>query len=113
MKFQSVLIVTYGRSGSTLLQGILNSIPGCLIRGENYAFCEGLYLSYKSYLRTQREQGGDPTTADVSSPWYGALHLDADQYAADMGALVRAHLTRGVPPGTKLECVGFKEIRYL
>jgi hypothetical protein len=30
-----LFIVTYGRSGSTLLQGILNSTPGVLIRGEN------------------------------------------------------------------------------
>src|SRR5688572_1085508 len=30
-----LFIVTYGRSGSTLLQGVLNSIPGYLIRGEN------------------------------------------------------------------------------
>ena len=28
-----VFICTYGRSGSTLLQGVLNSIPGYLIRG--------------------------------------------------------------------------------
>lgn len=113
MKFQSVLIVTYGRSGSTLLQGVLNSIPGCVIRGENFNLCEGLFLSYKAYLRTQQEHGSDSTTADASSPWYGALHLDVDQYVADMGAMVRAHLTRGVPSGTKLDCVGFKEIRYL
>jgi hypothetical protein len=113
MNFQSVLIVTYGRSGSTLLQGILNSIPGCLIRGENFNFCEGLFLSYKAYLRTQQEHGGDPTTSDASSPWYGALHLDADQYMADMGAMVRAHLTRGVPAGEQPKCMGFKEIRYL
>ena len=29
--------MTYGRSGSTLVQGLLNSIPGYLIRGENSA----------------------------------------------------------------------------
>lgn len=113
MNFQSVIIVTYGRSGSTLLQGILNSIPGCLIRGENFNLCEGLFLSYKSYRRTQQEHGSDPTTSDASSPWYGALHMDADQYVADMGAMVRSHLTRGIPAGQQPQCVGFKEIRYL
>ena len=30
-----VFVMTYGRSGSTLLMGILNSIPGWLLRGEN------------------------------------------------------------------------------
>ena len=48
MKFDSVLIVTYGRSGSTLLQGILNSIEGCLIRGENDNFCFALYQAHQS-----------------------------------------------------------------
>lgn len=113
MNFQSVLIVTYGRSGSTLLQGILNSIPGCLIRGENFNLCEGLYISYKAYARTQAEHGSDQSTSSPSSPWYGALHLDAEQYVADMRAMVLSHLTRGVPAGQKPQCVGFKEIRYL
>ena len=30
-----VFVMTYGRSGSTLLMGLLNTIPGYLIRGEN------------------------------------------------------------------------------
>ena len=30
-----VFVVTYGRSGSTLLQNVLNTIPGYCIRGEN------------------------------------------------------------------------------
>lgn len=37
-RFGSILVITYGRSGSTLLQGILNSIDGILIRGENHNF---------------------------------------------------------------------------
>ena len=32
--FGYLFVVTYGRSGSTLLMGLLNSIPGYLIRGE-------------------------------------------------------------------------------
>jgi hypothetical protein len=34
-RFPNIFVVTYGRSGSTLLQGVLNGIPGFLIRGEN------------------------------------------------------------------------------
>lgn len=112
MKFRSLLIVTYGRSGSTLLQGILNSIPGCLIRGENYSLCEGLYRSYRAYLRTQQKIT-DEDTLSPSSPWYGAAQLDAQRYIADLRAMLLSHLTLGVPRGTQLQCVGFKEIRYL
>jgi hypothetical protein len=32
----SVFIVTYGRSGSTLLQSMLQTIPGIHLSGENY-----------------------------------------------------------------------------
>lgn len=46
-RFGSVLIITYGRSGSTLLQGILNSIPGYLIRGENENLMAHFYNAYK------------------------------------------------------------------
>lgn len=114
MKFQSVLIVTYGRSGSTLLQGILNSIPGCLIRGENFNVCLGLYQSYTAYLQTITHEQASNTNSDTpSSPWYGALHLDADQYLADMRTMVLSHLQRGISSGTQIQCVGFKEIRYL
>ncbi|UCV16550.1 hypothetical protein [Quatrionicoccus australiensis] len=53
MKFKSILVVTYGRSGSTLLQGVLNTLPNVLIRGENHDFCWGLYLAWKSLIQTK------------------------------------------------------------
>jgi len=60
MNFPSVLIITYDRSGSTLLQGILNSIDGCLIRGENNGFCLHLFLAQQ---HPERHSNG---------VWYGA-----------------------------------------
>jgi hypothetical protein len=33
LKFNYIFIVAYARSGSTLLQGIINSIDGVVIRG--------------------------------------------------------------------------------
>src|SRR6056297_391020 len=32
---KSVFVVTYGRSGSTLVQNLLNGLPGACVRGEN------------------------------------------------------------------------------
>jgi hypothetical protein len=113
MNFRSVVIVTYGRSGSTLLQGVLNSIPGCLVRGENYNLCLGLYDSYSAYLRTQVEKKFEPSTESPVSPWYGANHLDAERYLADLRAVVQSHLSLGIPEGERPQCIGFKEIRYL
>lgn len=46
-----LFVVTYGRSGSTLVQGLLNSIPGYLIRGENRGV---LYRLYQYHSRSRR-----------------------------------------------------------
>ncbi len=59
-----LFIVTYGRSGSTLLQGILNSIPGYLIRGENRAALFHLY----SLREHPRHREGDPDPAEAARP---------------------------------------------
>ena len=42
-----VVIITYGRSGSTLLQSLLNSIDGVHISGENGGIINQLYYTYK------------------------------------------------------------------
>ncbi|MHB1068086.1 MAG: hypothetical protein ACYC2Z_11785 [Candidatus Nanopelagicales bacterium] len=38
-----VTVVTYGRTGSTVIQAALNALPGVVVRGENYAAMRGLY----------------------------------------------------------------------
>ena len=51
-----IFIVTYGRSGSTLLQGILNSIPGYLVRGENRQALRHLYAFHTAAVQERRRQ---------------------------------------------------------
>jgi len=110
MNFDSLLIVTYGRSGSTLLQGVLNSIPGVLVRGENHNLCHGLYRSYRALSESKRQFGGD-FSRKVEHPWYGSALLDADRFLADARTLVMNQLLQG-PEAQGARCVGFKEIRY-
>jgi hypothetical protein len=112
MNFQSVLIVTYGRSGSTLLQGLLNSIDGCLVRGENYNFCHGLFLAYQSVKRAKKEFGKGDGSLTPTSPWYGAAQLSEEKFIEDARRLVLEQL---IPKGSETapNCVGFKEIRYV
>ena len=88
MNFSSVLIVTYGRSGSTLLQGLLNSIDGCVVRGEKYNFCHGLFAAYKSLQRTHNEFGKVESSRFSTHPWYGASLLDENQFLRDARSLV-------------------------
>ena len=52
LKFDYIFIISYGRSGSTLLQGVLNSIDGVLIRGEKVMLDADLAHLYGVETRT-------------------------------------------------------------
>ena len=63
-------VVTYGRSGSTLLMGVLNSIPGYCLRGENYGTFIHTYRAFGA-LRASKTKFG-ATALESTSPLYGA-----------------------------------------
>ncbi len=103
-----LFVVTYGRSGSTLLAGILNSIPGYLIRGENKGYLDGLYRAHTDGVARRQLMGGKkPLTAE--NPWYGIDGYDADVALDRMRTLVVDALLR---PEPDTRVIGFKEIRY-
>lgn len=108
MHYRSLLIVTYGRSGSTLLQGVLNSIDGVLVRGENMDFCWGLYSAWKS-LVDAKNQPWSGRSNQPRNAWFGADHLSPDRLLVRARQLVIEQLA----PGPGVRCIGFKEIRYL
>ena len=108
MRFRSILVVTYGRSGSTLLQGVLNALPNVLIRGENHDFCWGLYQAWKSLVQTKTNFGQDASRASKSA-WFGAAEVNPDGFLVQARAMLRAQL--GVAQDDV--CWGFKEIRYI
>lgn len=110
-RFKSCLIVTYGRSGSTLLQGVLNTIPGWLIRGENENFAFHLFRAHGA-LQTAQAHPYTTDTTMPTDPWYGVQAIDLAGVRADCGTLIRNAL---VPPPQRetVRCFGFKEIRYL
>jgi len=109
MNFQSVYIVTYGRSGSTLLQGVLNTIPGCVVRGENYNFVHGLYQAWSALRRTHREFA-DGAVRKPENAWFGAHQFDPQRFLTDARDMVRTQLLGS--DASSAACVGFKEIRY-
>lgn len=113
MNFQSVLIITYGRSGSTLLQGLLNSIEGCIVRGENYNMFYGLFLAYRALQDTKMQPSNKREySLSVTHPWFGAAWLDEQRFLQDARELV-FHQLMPENAGTFPQCIGFKEIRYL
>lgn len=104
---QTVFIVTYGRSGSTLLQRFLNSIDGYCIRGENNDTITGLYYSYKNALYTKINWGSKPLPE--SHPWYGADLIEPIAFGRKLGEVLLKEIVRPEPSD---RVIGFKEIRY-
>lgn len=120
-----VFVVTYGRSGSTLTQSLLNSIPGYCIRGENANATQRIAdlictLRGEKNFTMRREKlalqkagqtmRGFGNLGLAKDPWYGAELLDVDRLGLGLfDTFVREmlHLPDGVRVG------GFKEIRYL
>ncbi len=107
LKFSSILIITYGRSGSTLLQGVLNSISGCLIRGENNNFCFDLFNSWKSILKAKEKYA-----PFVENPWYGSHLLNDSLFLSNCKNLIYTLITADKAHSLDAICYGFKEIRY-
>lgn len=74
-RFDRVFIITYGRSGSTLLQGLLNALPGFRIYGENARFLLKLQEAYEALLDANRHLS-NPDRDDESQPWFGSSRYD-------------------------------------
>lgn len=103
-----VFVVTYARSGSTLLQSLLNACPGVQIRGENQNALFHLFKAVQAVEAT-RVFGRHPQTKAPDEPWFGSFRVRPKLFeTAVLGNFVRNVLTPD--PGTLVS--GFKEIRY-
>ena len=101
-----MFVLAYGRSGSTLLMGILNSIPGYCIRGENTNALHALFEFYSRVLesqKTNRKNAERPT-----HPWYGQHLVDMESLKESLRDLFIAQVLH---PISRDRVVGFKEIR--
>jgi hypothetical protein len=103
-----VFIVTYGRTGSTVLQKLLNTMPGVYVAGENHGIVRGMFEAWRNAV-VLRDRYGHGHQA-VDDPWYGALAADPDAFAAGMRDVFIDTILK--PPGAH-RIIGFKEIRYL
>ena len=119
-----VFVVAFGRSGSTLTQHLLNSIPGYFVRGEN---CNALVHLCRSVTAIRGEgnfqQRQEPQRSIISSerpyfgkmvgtsldPWYGMEDVSVDEYAL---SLFDTFVSKVLCPKGDARVLGFKEIRY-
>lgn len=107
-RYDYCFVVTYGRSGSTLMQGILNAIPGYFIRGENAGVMNALHSAFVQARSWARKYAG-VSNDDPTNSWYGISGFDEGAYCRAARSLVIDAFIRP-PPGTR--CMGFKEIRF-
>lgn len=102
-----LFIVTYGRTGSTLLLGILNAHPKIRIHGENEGLFHQLYCSLKALDAYQRHRL--PPEDDTSSePFFGASEFPFEKARTDISTI----FDHFFPKDDAVETCGFKEIRY-
>lgn len=109
LNYDHILIFSYGRTGSTLLMGLLNSIPGVLIRGENYNAFYHLFQYFDALRRTQTDH---PKATKTTRAWFGAADLKLTYVLADLRRVAREALLGQVEHREQIRCLGFKEIRY-
>lgn len=118
-----VFLVTYGRSGSTLMSNYLNSFPGYCIRGENnnvlHHLCSAVRSLENVNFTFRREDKAKPFSKrrvemqrimeTPKDPWYGAELVNPSRFAKTVfDNFVKEILAP--PPGTRV--AGFKEIRW-
>lgn len=104
----SIFIVTYGRSGSTLLQSIVQSIPGAHILGENNNVMLPIWQAFNKVAGAKSawgQKGGDLP----KNPWYGTQDFRPLAFA---DRLVGAFVDEVLRPPKDARWIGFKEIRY-
>jgi len=106
---QYVFVVTYGRSGSTLLNGVLNSIPGYTIKGENNNAFYHLYQFYNSMIQAQCNNDVMQQNFNVKesrNSWWNDVHENS------MKQYIQYLMNNTLDYYNNYRVVGFKEIRY-
>lgn len=103
-----LFIVTYGRTGSTLLQKLLGGLPGHYMAGENHGSLYGAFAAWReaTILKNQYGWGYE----EIDHPWFGSNAANPDAYAR---AMVQGFVANILRPPRGARVIGFKEIRYL
>lgn len=110
LRFKHLVIVSYGRTRSTLLQGLLNSIDGVLVRGENDNAFLGLWKAHQCLSGHIALHGQDSFFSNHA--WFGIAAVDETQWMSDLRQLVRNFLLGRDESADDVKCLGFKEVKF-
>jgi hypothetical protein len=103
-----LFVVTYGRSGSTLVAGLLNSLTGYLVRGENRDALHHLFR-YHQTLLTESRRGPKANLRQRTHPFFGIADFPPQKSLAGIRRLALETVLR---PRPETRVTGFKEIRW-
>lgn len=103
-----LFLMTYGRSGSTLVSGLLNAQPGYLVRGENEHVLHHLY-DYHRTLASLKERKPAKNSGSPTHPFFGVGDVPLDRSLVEIRRLATQTLLR---PEADTRVTGFKEIRW-
>lgn len=109
-----VFVITYGRTGSTLLQGLLNSIPDVRVFGESEGSLRRL-LGVREALVSSNKKLAKPQNDRAENPFFGASRYDPTTVTAEVRSLADRLLFDTLPNGEAVDCsmVGCKEIKHI
>lgn len=105
-----VFVVTYGRSGSTLTQGLLNTLPGTLVRGENNMFILPFFRAWAG-LKEFQAKNNENARKGTQSAFYGLDEIDPENFVQTARALTLESLY-GSADRSKVDVLGFKEVLW-
>jgi len=108
--FRYVFVVTYGRSGSTLVQGLLNALPRTLVRGENNLYVLHLFRAMASVEEFRSLHLRHNPRASHSA-FYGLHAIKPRSFVQMTRTLVTGHLLGSVRPSS-VDVLGFKEVLW-
>lgn len=101
-----VFLISYGRTGSTLLMALLSNHPGVLVRGENDMMLRHIQRAYNSVRERQRD-----AASSTSDSWFGA-HLFTDEYLVPTFRGFLENFMVGDRNLDEISVLGFKEAHY-
>lgn len=105
-KRRHVFIISYGRTGSTLLMAMLSNHPGVLVRGENGMVMRELERVFETLLAKH-----DPEGVHTSNSYYGA-HMFHEGHLITQLRNFTDTLLAGDKSLDGVSVLGFKEAHY-
>lgn len=105
-----VFVVTYGRSGSTLVQGMLNAMPRTLVRGENGLYVQHLFRAWWAADAIRQKRKG-ASARKPTNAFYGINALTRQRFVRSAQRLVVGGIL-GPEDEKDFDRLGFKEVEW-